>query len=131
MAGFSETPLLPTLHVCLCKALSDVFGNRNISNDIWPARSPVLNPCDFFFWDCLKSKVYSSNIRREISNIPAEHLEKVNQNLFPVRGMSTCKGTEFSTPPICEHFPYSQCYRHAESSAKFAWASWPAVRRSR
>jgi hypothetical protein len=29
---------------------SDVFRDRIISNDIWPARSPDLNPCDFFFW---------------------------------------------------------------------------------
>jgi hypothetical protein len=46
---------------------------------------------DFFFWGYLKDKVYSNNprteelkenIRREISNIPAVHLHKVNQNLF-------------------------------------------------
>jgi hypothetical protein len=30
-------------------ALSDVFCNRIISSGIWPARSPDLNPCDFFF----------------------------------------------------------------------------------
>jgi hypothetical protein len=56
------------------------------------------NPCDFFFWGCLKDKVCSNNprteelkenIRREISNIPAEHLP-------PVQGMSTCGGTKFS-----------------------------------
>jgi hypothetical protein len=44
-----------------------------------------------FFWGCLKDNVYSSNpqmeglkenIRREMSNIPAENLEKVNRNLF-------------------------------------------------
>jgi hypothetical protein len=28
------------------QALSDVFGGRIISSDIWPARSPDLNPCD-------------------------------------------------------------------------------------
>jgi hypothetical protein len=57
---------------------------RIISSDIWPARSPDLNPRDFFFWCCLKDKVYSNNprteelkenIRREISNIPAKHLQ--------------------------------------------------------
>jgi hypothetical protein len=30
------------------QALSDVFGDRIINNDIWPAGSPDLNPCDFF-----------------------------------------------------------------------------------
>jgi hypothetical protein len=74
------------------QALSDVFGDRIISSGIWPARSPDLNPCAFFFWGCLKDKAYSSNprtveelkenIRREISNIPAENFQKVNQNLF-------------------------------------------------
>jgi hypothetical protein len=74
------------------QALSDVFGDRIISSDIWPARSLDLNPCDFFFWGYLKDKVYSNNprteeelqdnIRREISNSPAVHLQKVNQNLF-------------------------------------------------
>jgi hypothetical protein len=73
------------------QALSDVFGDRIISSDIWPARSPDLNLCGFFFWGCLKDKVYSNNprkeelkenIRRKISNIPAEHRQKVNQNFF-------------------------------------------------
>jgi hypothetical protein len=73
-------------------ALSDVFGDRIISSGIWPARSPDFYPCDFFFWGCLKDKVYNSNprkekklkenIRREIANIPAEQLQRVNQNLF-------------------------------------------------
>jgi hypothetical protein len=41
--------------------LSDVSGDRIISCDISPARSLDLNPCDFFFWGCLKHKVYNSN----------------------------------------------------------------------
>jgi predicted transcriptional regulator len=49
-----------TVHMSM-KALSDVFGNRIISSDIWSARSPDLNPCDFLFWGCLKDKVYSNN----------------------------------------------------------------------
>jgi hypothetical protein len=76
------------------QALSDVFGDKIISNGIWPALSPELNPCDFFFWGCLLNKVYNShpyprmeeelkeNIDKEIANIPAEQLQKVNQNLF-------------------------------------------------
>jgi inhibitor of nuclear factor kappa-B kinase subunit alpha len=61
--------------------LDSQFDNRVISrqpiNGIdWPARSPDLNPCDFFLWGYLKSKVYSpkphtlddleNNIRREV-----------------------------------------------------------------
>jgi hypothetical protein len=74
------------------QALSDVFGDRIISSGIWTACSPGLNPSDFFFWGCLKEKVYSSNPRTEeelkenickkISNILAEQLQKVNLNLF-------------------------------------------------
>jgi hypothetical protein len=45
--------------------LSDVFGDRIISSDIWPVRSSNLNACDFFSWSCLKDKVYSSSSRTE------------------------------------------------------------------
>jgi hypothetical protein len=86
MGGFSKTQLLLTLHVLSMQALSDVFGDRIISSDIWPARSPDPNPCDFFFWGYLKGKVCSNNPRteeeleenshREISNIPAVHLQR-------------------------------------------------------
>jgi hypothetical protein len=71
------------------QALSDVFGDRIISSGIWSARS--LDLCDFFFWGCLKDKMYSSNpqteelkenICREIANIPSEQLQGVNQNVF-------------------------------------------------
>jgi hypothetical protein len=91
--------------------LSDVFGDRIISSDIWPACSPDLNPCDFFFLGYLKDKVYSNNpqteeklkekICREISNIPAVNLQKIKY-LPPVRGIFACRGTAFSTPVICE-----------------------------
>jgi hypothetical protein len=65
------------------QALSDVFGDKIISSDIWPSRPSDLNPWYFSFWDSLTDKIYSSNprkeemkenIRREIANIPAEHL---------------------------------------------------------
>jgi hypothetical protein len=73
------------------QALSDVFGDRIISSGIWPPRSPDLNPCDFSFCGCLKEKFYNSNprteelkenIRRENANIPAEQLQRENQNVF-------------------------------------------------
>jgi hypothetical protein len=86
MAGFSKMQL-PTLHVCVCKALSNVFGDRIISSGFLPSRSCDLNHCDFFFFCCLKDKVYNGNsrtkevkenVRREIANIPAERLQNVN-----------------------------------------------------
>jgi hypothetical protein len=73
------------------QALSDVWGDRIIISGFWPAHSPDLNPCDFFFWGCLKNKLYNSNprmeelkenIHREIVNIPTEQVQRVNQNLF-------------------------------------------------
>jgi hypothetical protein len=72
------------------QALSDDFRDRIISSDIWPACSSDLNPCDFLFWNCLKDKVYNSNpqmeelnenVHREIANILAEQLQRLNQNL--------------------------------------------------
>jgi hypothetical protein len=61
----------------------------------------------FFFWACLEGKVYISNprteelkenIRMEIANIPVEHLQSVNQNLF--RRCENCLLVER------EHFQY-------------------------
>jgi hypothetical protein len=53
---------------------------------------PLLILVIFFFWGCLKDTVYNSNlpteeelkenIHREIANIPAEQLQRVNQNFF-------------------------------------------------
>jgi hypothetical protein len=69
-----------------------------------------VHPILFFFWGCLKDKVYNSNpqtedlnenIRREITNIPAEQLSKGKSEPLPqVRGMSTCRRTACSTPPV-------------------------------
>jgi hypothetical protein len=94
------------------QALSDVYRYRTISSGIWPACSPDLNPCDFFFCGCLKDKVYNSNaqtelkenIHREIANILAEQLQKVNQNLsHQCKKCLHVEGKKFSTPPaICE-----------------------------
>jgi inhibitor of nuclear factor kappa-B kinase subunit alpha len=74
------------------QAVSNLFRKRIISSGIWQAYSPEMNPCDFFFWGCLKDKVYKSNpqmeqelkenIHREIVNISAEQFQRVKQNLF-------------------------------------------------
>jgi hypothetical protein len=39
------------------QALFNVFRDRIIRIDIWPARSTDLTPCDFFSWGCLKDNV--------------------------------------------------------------------------
>ena len=78
-------------------ALCDVYGDRLISSGFWPTRSPDLNPCDFYLWGNLKSKVYANNprdlealkenIRNEIFSINRDYLQEVSRNLFRrVRG---------------------------------------------
>lgn len=61
------------------KWLTDQFGPKFIHKNLWPPRSPDLNPCDFFLWGHLKSRVYDplpttldqlkANITREIESI--------------------------------------------------------------
>ena len=56
----------------------------------WPPRSPDLNPCDFYLWGYLKSKVFNPlpnsldelkiNIRREIEKITKDDLKRVFLN---------------------------------------------------
>ena len=73
--------------------LQDMFPSHVISRrgDIgWPPRSPDLNPCDFFLWSYVKSKVYERRpstlehlkaaITEEIDAIPQNMLERVMIN---------------------------------------------------
>jgi hypothetical protein len=34
---------------------------NDISRDIWPPRSPDLNPPEFFLWEAMKASVYIEN----------------------------------------------------------------------
>jgi hypothetical protein len=54
-----------TVYTACMQALPDVFRDRIISSGIWPACSPQLQPCDFFFWVCLKDEVYKSNPKQK------------------------------------------------------------------
>jgi hypothetical protein len=48
--------------VCLSmQAVTDIFRERIINNGLWQDHSLKLNPCNFFFWGCLKDKVYKTN----------------------------------------------------------------------
>jgi hypothetical protein len=72
--------------------LNEVFENRLISRGLWPARSPDLNPCDFYLWGNLKDKVCSNNphtlvelkqsVRETISSIEVSELKLVSNNIF-------------------------------------------------
>jgi len=70
--------------------LTSKFGRNFIDKDSWPPRSPDLNPCDFYLWGYLKSRVYKPlpktledlkvNIEREIQNIPKDALKSTFLN---------------------------------------------------
>ena len=47
--------------------LDRVVSRRPIRGRDWPARSPDLNPCDFFLWGYLKSKVRSDIILLQLN----------------------------------------------------------------
>lgn len=76
--------------------LLDTFGDRVISRFFpwnWPARSPDLNPCDFFLWGYLKGRVFQHHhpatiadlktaITFEISNLNSDLLTLTVGSLF-------------------------------------------------
>jgi hypothetical protein len=87
------------------QALSVVFVERIISSGIWPLRSPELNPFNFFFWGCLKTAFTTvtperKNIRTEIANIPAEQLQRINENFFWCEECLRVENSIFNT--ICD-----------------------------
>ena len=68
------------------------FGANFINKQQWPPRPPDLNPCAYFIWGYLKSKVYKplpktlddlkANIRREVEKINTSTLESTFLNFF-------------------------------------------------
>jgi hypothetical protein len=42
------------------REIESYFGDRLISGNLWPPRSPDLMPPDFFLWGLLKGCVYSN-----------------------------------------------------------------------
>ena len=70
--------------------LTEKFDDKFIDKSMWPARSPDLNPCDYFLWGYLKSKVYrpipktieelKANIVRECKNIDKTFLNNTFLN---------------------------------------------------
>lgn len=52
---------------------------------LWPPRSPDLNPLDFFYWGCLKERIYEKPITtleelRQKTNQAAAH---INARRYP------------------------------------------------
>ena len=70
--------------------LTSKFGQKFLAKGTWPARSPDLNPCDYFLWGYLKDRVYKPmpktlydlkvNIEREIRNIEPDVLKSTFLN---------------------------------------------------
>jgi hypothetical protein len=67
--------------------LTQKFHSRVISrhfNFPWPARSPDLNPMDFFYWGYLKQKVYSHKLRNvnDLREAIAREIEEMDGSLL-------------------------------------------------
>jgi hypothetical protein len=45
------------------KPLNEIFGERVISRNLWPPRSPDLTPRDFYLWGAAKSAAYRDRPR--------------------------------------------------------------------
>ena len=89
--------------------LDRMFPDRWIGRlgpTMWPARSPDLNPCDFFLWGFIKEKIYSEDyedfvvlrqkIQAAIDSITPEMLERVHQNFIKrCRKCIECLGGHF------------------------------------
>jgi hypothetical protein len=71
---------------------AQVFGERVMSQVLWPGHPPDFNPVGFYLWCTLKDKMYVNNphslrelkeiIRQEISAIPRQLLHHVPRNIF-------------------------------------------------
>jgi hypothetical protein len=72
--------------------LKSKFSDRFFTKDIWPPRSPDINPCDFFLWGYLKDRVYNpmpktvdelkANIKREFKKITEQMLKSTFSNFL-------------------------------------------------
>jgi hypothetical protein len=66
--------------------LNKVFEDRLISCRLWPARSPDLNPCDFYLWGNLNNPhtlvELKQSICETISSIKAGELKLMSNNIF-------------------------------------------------
>lgn len=62
--------------------LETQFGSRIISRRsefAWPPYSPDLNPCDFYLWGYLKSKVYSDPVPKTIEQLKENIIREVRK----------------------------------------------------
>ena len=83
---FQQDSAIPHTAAVSMMELRRIFGGgeRIISKNLWPPRSPYLTACDFYLWGTLKGRVYRKNphsiddlkrcIREEIAAITAMEL---------------------------------------------------------
>ncbi|GBP48502.1 hypothetical protein EVAR_16171_1 [Eumeta japonica] len=56
---------MPVLRRPVREYLNEEYPGRwigKLASILWPPRSPDLNPLDFFYWGCLKDRVYTKPI---------------------------------------------------------------------
>lgn len=109
---FQQDGAPPHYAVVVRQYLDEAFPQRWIGRRgpiEWPARSPDLNPLDFFLWGYLKSKVYvtkphdledlKAKLRHEIRQITPQMLHNVKNGFYHRLGLCQDKnGAHF------EHF---------------------------
>jgi len=84
---FQQDGATPHTAMAVQTWLGERFGKKFIDKNLWPPRSPDLNPCDFFLWGHLKQVVYNplpktlddlkANLEREIKKISPDKLNDV------------------------------------------------------
>ena len=104
---FQQEGAPPHIANVVLEFLREKFDDRLIARNcdfFWPEYSPDLNPCDFFLWGYLKSKVYSNpkpdtvdelkrNIRRAIRRVNSDTLAKVSDNFVArLKKVVSCRG---------------------------------------
>jgi len=86
-----------TSHASMAE-IQSFFGDRIISKELWPPRSPDLTPPDYFLWGYLKGTVYQNkpqtidalkaNITEEIQAVTADVQARTFQNM--ARRVQSC-----------------------------------------
>jgi hypothetical protein len=63
------------------KLVNEIFGERVISRNLWPPRSPDLNPPDFYLWGAAKSAVYRDRPRtlNELKTATTAFIRNISQ----------------------------------------------------
>ena len=60
--------------------LGERFGKKFIDKNLWPPRSPDLNPCDFFLWGHLKQVAYNP-LPKTLDDLKANLAREIKKSL--------------------------------------------------